>query len=150
MTDRIFDILAPVVAGLGLDLESAELRGSAPHRRLLVVVDADDPVTIDRIAEATRAVSAALDADDPLGGGSYTLEVTSRGGDAPLTAPRHWRRNLDRLVRVRLADGSSFEARVAGSDDDGVDLSRGGNLSRYPYGDIERAVVEFELKRKDV
>lgn len=149
-TDHLNDILAPVLDGLGLDVETIELRGGPPHRRLQVVVDSDDPVTIDRIAEATWAVSTALDASDPLGDAAYTLEVTSRGADAPLTKPSHWRRNPDRLVRVRLADGSDIEARIVESDDHGVDLRRGGTVTRYPYEDIERAVVEIELNGKDV
>ena len=48
-----------------------------------------------------------LDDSDVMGEQPYTLEVTSRGVDRPLTLPRHWRRNADRLVKVTLADGSS-------------------------------------------
>ena len=47
-----------------------------------------------------------LDESDVMGEMPYTLEVTSRGVDRPLTLPRHWRRNEDRLVKATLADGS--------------------------------------------
>ncbi len=46
-----------------------------------------------------------LDDSDVMGEQPYTLEVTSRGVDRPLTLPRHWRRNADRLVKVTLTDG---------------------------------------------
>ena len=57
---------------------------------------------------------------DVMGSQPYTLEVTSRGVDRPLTHPRHWRRNAGRLVRLRLADDSSIDGRIGESDDEGV------------------------------
>ena len=150
MTDHIADIAAPVVARLGLDLEAVELSGQGPHRRLRIAVDGDDGVDIDTIAEVTRALSTELDATDALGDAPYTLEVTSRGVDRPLTAPRHWRRNAGRLVHVRPVDGEPFLARIGDSDDDGVDLLVKGQPTRHPYSAIERAVIEIELNRKDV
>lgn len=147
---EIESVVAPVVADLGLDLESVEVVGQAKHRRLVIAVDRDGGVGIDAIAQATRAVSAALDATEVMGEAPYTLEVTSRGADRPLTAPRHWRRNHDRLVHVTTTDGATIVARIGDSDDDGVDLLRGGVPTRYAYGDIESAVIEIELNRKDV
>lgn len=148
--ESIDGIVGSAVADLGLDLEAVEIVGQAKHRRLVIAVDRDGGVGIDEITRATRAVSAALDATDAMGKAPYTLEVTSRGTDRPLTAPRHWRRNHDRLVHVTLADGAKVTARIGDSDDDGVDLLRGGVPTRYPYGDIEHAVIEIELNRKDV
>ncbi len=42
-------------------------------------------MTLDDIAEATRQVSQAIDDADAMGEAPYTLEVTSRGVDRPLT-----------------------------------------------------------------
>ena len=53
-----------------------------------------------------------------MGEQPYTLEVTSRGVDRPLTLPRHWRRNADRLVKVTLAAGETFTGRIVESDDE--------------------------------
>ncbi|RLV56986.1 ribosome maturation factor RimP [Aeromicrobium phragmitis] len=150
MNDRIADLVGPVVSALGLDLEAVELSGQGPHRRLRIAVDGDEGVDIDTIADVTRAVSAELDATDLLGNAPYTLEVTSRGVDRPLTAPRHWRRNAGRLVEARLTDGRTVVGRIGDSDDDGVDLRAKGVPTRYAYADIERAVIQIELNRKDV
>ena len=73
----------------------------AGKRRILrIAVDKDGGVTLDEVAEATREVNRVLDESDVMGEQPYTLEVTSRGVDRPLTLPRHWRRNADRLVKV--------------------------------------------------
>ena len=103
--DRIEAELAAPLADLGLDVEAVELSPAGERRVLRVAVDKDGGVTLDDVAEATRAVSAVLDESDALGEQPYTLEVTSRGVDRPLTLPRHWRRNVGRLVTVTLTDG---------------------------------------------
>ena len=70
-----------------------EITPAGKRRILRIAVDKDGGVTLDDVAEATREISRVLDASDAMGEQPYTLEVTSRGVDRPLTLPRHWRRN---------------------------------------------------------
>ena len=146
-SSRIGDALRDPLSGLGLDLEAVELTPAGKKRVLRVAVDKDGGVTLDDIAEATRAVSDELDVDDLMGEQAYTLEVTSRGVDRPLTEPRHWRRNHDRLVRVSLRDGSQLTGRVGASDDDGVTLDVSGSQRRLAYDDVAKALVQIEFNR---
>lgn len=148
MTDSLETLVETTVAALGLDLEALELTPAGKRRVLLVALDRDGGVGIDHITEATRALSEVLDASDVMGETPYTLEVTSRGVDRPLTLPRHWRRNEGRLVRLRLADDSSVDGRIGASDDEGVDIE-GRTTTRYPYDQITSALVQIELNRKD-
>ena len=127
---HLTEVLTPIVAAAGYDLE--ELRVSAAGRRSVVrvVVDKDGGVTLDDVADISRVLSDALDvedeADPTLLGTSYVLEVSSPGVDRPLTSPRHWRRNTGRLVTVGVgAEGSAEQltARVLEVDGDGVTLA---------------------------
>ena len=136
------------IEDLGLDLESVDVSRSGSKRLLRIAVDADDGVGIDLITQTSRAVSAALDAGDAMGQAPYTLEVTSRGLDKPLTEERHWRRAAGRLVRVTLDDGTSVKGRVVGSDATGVDLTVGTQPRRLDLTTITTAVVTPELKSK--
>jgi ribosome maturation factor RimP len=146
-SSRITDALRDPLSGLGLDLEAVELTPAGKKRVLRVAVDKDGGVTLDDIAEATRAVSDELDGDDLMGEHAYTLEVTSRGVDRPLTEPRHWRRNRDRLVRVDLRDGTQVAGRVGDSDDAGVSLEVSGAEQNVPYDDVAKALVQIEFNR---
>ena len=114
---------------------------------LRVAVDKDGGVTLDDIAEATRTVSAELDDGDLMSEMSYTLEVTSRGVDRPLTEPRHWRRNRDRLVKVSLRDGTQLTGRVGDSDETGATLDVSGTPKRIPYDDVAKALIQIEFNR---
>ncbi|MET0446799.1 MAG: ribosome maturation factor RimP [Aeromicrobium sp.] len=149
MTDSLETLVETTVSSLGLDLEALELTPAGKKRVLLVAVDRDGGVGIDDITDATRALSEVLDSTEVMGEQPYTLEVTSRGVDRPLTQPRHWRRNEGRLVRLRLvADDSSVDGRIGASDDTGVDIV-GRTTTHYAYADITSALVQIELNRKD-
>ncbi len=147
-SSRISDALRDPLSGLGLDLEAVELTPAGKKRVLRVAVDKDGGVTLDDIAEATRAVSDEIDGDDLMGEQAYTLEVTSRGVERPLTEPRHWRRNHDRLVRVSLSDGDQVTGRVGDSDDAGVTLDVSGAERRLSYDDVAKALVQIEFNRR--
>lgn len=148
MADRLETLIAGYVSDLGFDLEAVELTPAGKHRVLRVAMDQDGGVTIDDITAATRAISAELDASDVMGTQPYTLEVTSRGVDRPLTLPRHWRRNADRLVSAQLTDGSTVDGRIGDSDDDGVTITTAQGAQTLAYADVSKALVQIELNRK--
>ncbi len=146
--DRIEAELGDPLRALALDIEAVEITPAGKRRIVRVAVDKDGGVTLDDVADATRAVSAVLDESDVLGERPYTLEVTSRGVDRPLTLPRHWRRNADRLVKVTLTDGTVLTGRVTGSDDHTVTLAVDDATREVAYADIARALVQIEFNRK--
>ncbi len=149
MTDRLDSLVTDCVSALGLDVEAVELSAGGKRRVLRIAVDTDGGVGIDVITDVTRALSEALDASDVMGPQPYTLEVTSRGVERPLTLPRHWRRNVGRLVRATLADDATVEGRIGESDDGGVELTSKRGAVRLPYDQIVTALIQTELNRKD-
>ncbi|MGY1681482.1 ribosome maturation factor RimP [Geodermatophilus sp. SYSU D01176] len=124
---RMAGLVAPVVEAAGYDLEELVVTPAGRRSVVRVVVDRDAGVTLDDVAEVSRAVSAALDEHDgEFGSAPYVLEVTSPGVDRPLTEPRHWRRNTGRLVTVAVGTEGSAEqvtARVLEVDGEGVILA---------------------------
>lgn len=141
---RVRAALVPAVEAAGYDLEDVVIRQAGRRRLVQVVVDRDGGITLDDVAEASRACSEALDATDVVDG-SYVLEVTSPGIDRPLTEPRHWRRNTGRLVEARLAEGAPVVGRVVEAGDDEVVLDVAGEQRTIPYAAIARGVVQLEF-----
>ena len=146
--DRIEAELVDPLQAMGLDVEAVEVTPAGKRRVLRVAVDKDGGVTLDDVADATREVSRVLDDSDVMGEMPYTLEVTSRGVDRPLTLPRHWRRNEDRLVRATLADGEEVTGRILGSDDTAATLDVDGTRREVAYADVAKALVQVEFNRK--
>lgn len=147
---RLRAIIGPVVTAAGYDLEGVTVRRIGRRHVLRVIVDGDQGVGLDAVAELSRAISAALDAAEATGGevvnGEYELEVSSPGVDRPLTQPRHWRRSIGRLVRVTVAD-EAVEGRVTGADDDAVVLDVGGVPRLVPYPALGPGRVQVEFNR---
>ena len=147
MGGRLEELAERSVTALGLDLEAVELSQAGKRRVLRIAVDADGGVPIESITDATRELSKALDDTDVMGAQPYTLEVTSRGVDRPLTLLRHWRRNVGRLVVADLVDGSRVKGRITAAEEDAVDVTVDGALRRLPLEDVVTARIEAELTR---
>ena len=145
--DEIARLLEPVVGAHGLDLDDVSITPAGRRRVVRVVVDSESGASLDEVAQASQAVSAALDDADVLGGQSYTLEVTSPGVDRPLTLPRHWRRNSGRLVKVRRGDGSEVTGRVTAVRDDAAELDVDGRPTEVSFADVAKALVQVEFNR---
>jgi len=145
--DRITAAVEDPLGSLGFDLEAVELTPAGKRRVLRVAVDRDGGVTLDDIAEATREVSRAIDDAEAMGEAPYTLEVTSRGVERPLTLPRHWRRNRDRLVKVTTLEGETLTGRIGDSDDDRVILDVSGTARALGYAEVAKALVQIEFNR---
>jgi ribosome maturation factor RimP len=149
--DRIADVIQPVVAAAGMDLESVRVTAAGRRRLLRVVVDSDRGVSLDDAAAVSRELSAALDTVAVMGDFPYTLEVSSPGVDRPLTDPRHWRRAVGRLVRVTVTDSGGARAvsgRISAADADGVTLDVEGDPKtrrRFPYALLGPGAIQVEF-----
>jgi len=152
-TARLTEVLAPVVETTGADLEHVDVSKAGKRSVVRVVVDRDGGVSMDDVADVSRVVSDALDqldeADPSALGPSYVLEVTSPGVDRPLTAPRHWRRNVGRLVTVAFREGANVTGRVVAADTDTVSLDVEGEQRTLALADVVRGTVQVEFSRKD-
>lgn len=137
---RVRAAIEPALAGAGFDVEDVAVRAAGKRQLVQIVVDRDGGLTLDDVADASRVVSTALDEADPFSG-EYVLEVTSPGVDRPLTHPRHWRRNVGRLVEVKKTDGTTLTGRVTDADDEGATVGD----TRVAYSDVTKAKVEVEF-----
>lgn len=145
MAEDLQTLVASVVADSGLDLEAVDLVGPEKQRTLRVVVDADGGVGIDAISSVSRALSRDLDESGLMGQRRYTLEVCSRGLSSPLTAAKHWRRSVGRLVKAKLESGTEVTGRIIESDDTTVVLNVRGKSRTLAFADVSRAIVQAEL-----
>lgn len=153
LTARVRETLTGPVAGAGVDLEDLEVTRAGRRRLVRVSIDTDNGISLDDVATVTRVVSGVLDDSDVMGDQPYTLEVGSPGVSRPLTLPRHWRRNVGRLVRIVPADaGPVVVGRIRSVDESEpmtVLVTVDGEDVTFKHDDVSRAVVQVEMKRPD-
>jgi ribosome maturation factor RimP len=153
LAQSITDLISPAVTEAGFFLEEVLIASPGSHRIVTCVVDGPTPLNLDQVTVASRAISELLDTAEFMGDTPFTLEVTSPGVDRPLTQLRHWTKNLTRLIKVTLNDGSVVTGRLTEFDEINVKLVENikGRIKDHllAFADIKRAVVEIEFNRKD-
>ncbi len=149
--DSVRTVVGPVVDGAGLHLEDVAVSRAGGRSVVRITLDLPEDevgsLDSDTLGDVSRAISAALDADDVVPG-AYTLEISTPGTSRPLTEPRHFRRARTRLVTLRLTDGGTVHGRLVdvATEGDGVVLVLDDG-TRLALADVRKGKVEVELKR---
>lgn len=147
LAKRLEPVVAEAVAGVGFELDGLEIQQAGRRKLVKVVVDSDSGIDLDEVADASRAVSAALDAHDHVLVGAYTLEVTSPGVSRPLTKQRHWRRARYRLVRITPLEGPDYLGRVGHAGESSARVLVDGRIKDVQYAGVAKAVIEIEFRQ---
>jgi ribosome maturation factor RimP len=153
LKDQISELVTPAVSDAGFYLEDVHIATPGSHRIVTCIVDGDSSLNLDQVTSISRIISEFLDEAAFMGETPFTLEVTSPGVDRPLTAPRHFKKNVDRLLKVIKVDGSEVVGRILSNTDQDVTLTvtekKESREEVVALVDIKRAVVEIEFNRKD-
>ncbi|MGX7679546.1 ribosome maturation factor RimP [Jatrophihabitans sp. DSM 45814] len=177
---QLMELLGPVITSQGYDLEDLSVTAAGRRSLIRVIVDADDGVDLDAVADISRALSELLDADADSAqpttfSGPFVLEVSSPGVDRPLTELRHWRRAIGRLVTVPLHESGPLDesgpvgesgagtsgahanasahlisGRITSVDANAVVLDHDGEQTRHPHSTLGPGRIQVEFSRPGV
>lgn len=153
LKDQISELVTPALSQAGYFLEDINIVTPGQHRIVTVIVDGESALNLDQVTVASKLVSELLDEATFMGETPFTLEVTSPGIDRPLTLPRHFAKNVTRLLKVVKTDGEVVTGRIASNTETDVTLTVTEKKTTkdlvVALADIKRATVEIEFNRKD-
>jgi len=144
----MWDLLEPVVTGMGYELVEIEYNPTTRHGLLRIYIDHEDGIQLDDCTDVSHQVSALLDVEDLIQG-HYNLEVSSPGLDRPLTSIKDYQRFTGEMVKIKTAmaiDGRrNFKGRLRGVEADEINIECDGQQFYLPLASIEKArlVPEF-------
>lgn len=151
--DQISELITPVLQQAGYFLEDVNVVSPGNHRIVTVIVDGESALNLDQVTVASKLVSELMDEAAFMGETPFTLEVTSPGIDRPLTLPRHFAKNVTRLLKITKNDGEVVNGRITTNTEFDVTLAilekKTTSEVTVLLADIKRAVVEIEFNRKD-
>lgn len=154
--EQVMALLTEPVHRDGAEVEAVEVTSAGAKSVVRVILDAETGLSLDDVVELTGTVSSVLDAEPEMGRSPYTLEVTSRGVDRPLTLPRHWRRARGRRVEISTGQ-ETVVGRVGVLDavhepavvEIVVPGKPGPTVREIELDAVERAVVQVEFGKPD-
>jgi len=130
------------------------ISGKKQPKRVVVVVDGDNGISIDDCAELSRTLSKDLDDRDLFAEEHYLLEVTTPGLDQPLKLKRQYFKNIGRDLKVVMKSSSTATGKLKAVTDEKLVLERQTGTGRkkelremeVPFADIDKAFVLISFK----
>ena len=87
--------------------------------KIIVTLDGDDGVQLQDCIDVSRSIDQHLDREEE----DFSLEVASVGIGSPLKMVRQYKKNIGRMLIVKLQDGTTIEALLDDATDEQIVLS---------------------------
>ncbi len=87
--------------------------------KIIVTLDGDNGVQLQDCVDVSRSIEQNLDREEQ----DFSLEVASVGVGSPLKMIRQYKKNVGRMLIVKLQDGTTIEAKLDKATDEQIVLS---------------------------
>lgn len=111
--DKLTQLLAPAIEGLGYELVGIEHLPMGKHTVLRIYIDSPDGITVDDCSRVSHQVSGVLDVEEPITG-TFTLEVSSPGIDRPLFNFEQFEQFVGSKVKLKLYHAMEGKRKITG------------------------------------
>lgn len=142
--ETIEKMLKPVLESMGYQLVERELVTDMGRLILRLYIDKEGGVTLDDCSEASRAISAHLDVEDPIPG-KYDLEISSPGIERPLRYREDFVRFAGEVVKLRTQapiDGrQNYRGVLKGCDTENIYMTVDGTDFTIPFSALLKARI---------
>jgi ribosome maturation factor RimP len=123
---------------------------------IVVLIDSDEGITIDRCVKVSKAIEESLDREAE----DFDLEVSSAGLSSPLKVFRQYQKNIGRELDIILTSGEKFRGKLLEATEAGINLEvlemvkQDGKKRREPvvkqmdlvYDDIKSAIIVISFR----
>lgn len=101
ITERVEEIVAPIVESLGFELVDVEYVKEGPDYYLRIAIDKPGGIDIADCALASEHISEVMDKEDPITE-AYFMDVSSPGAERPLKKEKDYENALGNNIYVKL------------------------------------------------
>lgn len=150
--DTIERIIEPALEEMGFGVVRITM-GGGKRKRLQVMIERldDQNLTLDDCADASRAISALLDVEDPIEE-NYMLEVSSPGLDRPLVKLKDFVRFQGQDIQLELHNLLEGRKRFSGNltqvEGENITLTHEDGVATFPFDEVLKAKLMPEITFK--
>ncbi len=145
--ERLNSLIAAACEAVSVELVEFDMFRAGKRQVLRIYIDKVNGVDVEDCAEVSRRLSDAMDLDETLVSGAYTLEVSSPGIDRPLKSTRDFERNINRVLRISRTSGKPLTGTLVAVEDEDLILSVKGvaEAVRVSRSEVLSAKVEVQF-----
>ncbi len=148
LLERLAGIAAPALEPLGVTLWGMEFASAGSRMVVRLYIDAEDGVSIDTCAKASRALGAVFDAEDVMPG-AYVLEVSSPGLERRFFNAGQMLPYVGQVVDVRLFEPQDGRRHLRGAlaaiEGEDVLVDEAGQVTRVAFPRVKSAHLVHEF-----
>ncbi|MCG7419906.1 ribosome maturation factor RimP [Macrococcoides goetzii] len=101
ITERVEEIVTPIVESLGFELVDVEYVKEGPDYYLRIAIDKPGGIDIADCALASEHISEVMDKEDPITE-AYFMDVSSPGAERPLKKEKDYENAVGNNIYVKL------------------------------------------------
>lgn len=128
------------------------VKGKEPMLKVLVILDGDNGVSIDKCAEVSRKLGAELE-EINFFENAYHIEVSSAGIDSPLESKRQYVKNVGRGLKISLKEDATLEGKLLSVEENGITVlkkklkkEKEAQTLTIPFEEIKKTLVTVSFK----
>ena len=153
LSDKIENLIQPIIVALGYTLWGTELHQSGKHTILRVFIDLPpgderSGVNIDDCSAASSQISALLDIENPIAG-VYNLEVSSPGLERLLFNVKQYQRYIGELICIKLQQPQNgqrkFIGKLCAASDEKIELVVDDKIIVFELANISKANLIIKI-----
>lgn len=128
-----------------LFIVDVKVKGNQGNQKVLVFLDGDKGLNIDRCSAVSRKLGHIMEEQDMISG-KYTLEVSSPGLDHPIKLKRQYSKNLGRSLEVESLDGQKREGKLLRVDVEHLVLEIEGKSEVINFNEVLQSKILVSFK----
>jgi ribosome maturation factor RimP len=118
---QINELLTPYLENGKFFVVNMSLSSSKRNPTLVLLVDSDEGITIDECGIISRQLGNDIEAKE-LFDIPFVLEVSSPGVDFPLTTTRQFSKNIGRMLKITLLDGTKMLGKLSEVNEESISM----------------------------
>lgn len=146
---KLRELVDPVARRRGLELVDIQFREGRTQSVVQLYADAPGGISLAQLEELSRTLGDLFDAEDPIPGNTYELEVSSPGLDRPLTVPAHFEAAHGQevmITTVEKIDGSrKHKGVLSGFGPSGAIVQVEGSSRTIPVDSMDSAHTVYRF-----
>ena len=150
LKEKIIELVNKYLPGDDFFIVEVEMAGNAGMRKISILVDSDQGITIDECSKLSRSIGHEIEEKNIIDS-AYLLEVSSPGVDRPLQSKRQYLKNKGRKLAVVLNDSKIIEGTLEEVKEDALVITTGIKKAGTKKVEIQPLEIPFkEIKKSNV